>query len=579
MRRFACLLLLALAPGAAGPGAQAHIVGLHSATASSWTPVALRDEAVGPRAFIDDDIEFRTLVSRIQELLSELGLYDGAIDGRQGPLTERAIRLYESQMQLPIQGQPTRQILNHIESVGRASRLVRRIETTRTRAIDDARDALNRDDRTRRLADKVSLPVADPTRDGSQCLRRPSVDCLLEEAFESAKAIADTRFRDWVLGDVAAGKARAGRSGDALDLLRFLEDPRLVISGLRSIASAQAETGRFVEANLLAETIPDEWLRSDALAAVALAEARLGRSDRLPAVVDDLIATMSTSGDEIRAANLLARTGAELFRMGAADQSRRVVEGLRTLLAIPGRTWTNQERLAAELATVLAEVGLREEARAVVGDIKDQTLRRSTLQAIALDLAEAQDFGAAQRTAKEITDPRYRSATLADVALRQARLGDRSGALLTAGEARDAAEQITERFAYAKGFVHSRIVRALIEAGDLAVARSTAAAISDPALRTQGLWAVAVAAPAGLERDATLSDARASAMRIATDVDRVWALAGAALSALRNGNRSTGQLALDEALQIAGGISAAFARANAMTKLAATLQEFDDAPR
>jgi tetratricopeptide (TPR) repeat protein len=541
------------------------------------TIAALRDDAVGPRAFVDDDIEYQTLVSRVQELLAELGLYDGRVDGKEGPATERAIRLYESQTQLPVVGHVSRQLLEHIESVGLASRLVRRIEASRGRAIENARAALAQNNATRSLLERTSLPVADPTRDGATCLRSPTVSCLLSEAFESTKAVADVKFRDWILGDIATALARSGRADAALDTLRFVEDPRLILTGLRAIAAAQAEAGSAGEATLLAGTIPDEWLQAEAISAIAVVDARDRRFDRLLHLVDRVMDIAHRGGDDLRAASILARLGSELVRLGADKQARRLADAVRTLAELPGRSRATKDRLASELATVLAELGERDAAANVLSQIKDDNLRRPALQALALDYASARDFDAARRVLKEIIDPRYRATSLANVAFRQAQLGDPTGAAVTAREAIDESATIPWRFAYAKGFVLSRIVRANIEIREIASAGQIAAGIADPALRTQSQLSVAAAVTD--DRAAVLAQARESASKIVTDVDRVWAYSGAALSASRAGQRDLARIVYDEAVANAQSITAAFARATALTRLANTLLEFRDASR
>ena len=109
--------------------------------------------------------------------------------------------------------------------------LQNRLAEVRKEQIADAREALENNPATRNLAKREAVAVADPTRDPSLCFDQPSADCLLTEAVESAKAIHRVQFRDWVLGEILTSQARAGLSLAALNTLRLVQDPRLVIGG------------------------------------------------------------------------------------------------------------------------------------------------------------------------------------------------------------------------------------------------------------------------------------------------------------------------------------------------------------
>jgi peptidoglycan hydrolase-like protein with peptidoglycan-binding domain len=56
-----------------------------------------------------------TLVSLIQFALEELGFDPGPADGKLGPRTTAAIEAYQRSHDLQAEGQPTEQLLEHME--------------------------------------------------------------------------------------------------------------------------------------------------------------------------------------------------------------------------------------------------------------------------------------------------------------------------------------------------------------------------------------------------------------------------------------------------------------------------------
>ncbi|HTT08495.1 MAG TPA: peptidoglycan-binding domain-containing protein [Gammaproteobacteria bacterium] len=57
-------------------------------------------------------------VRQIQSALKRLGLYDGQVDGVAGPRTQNAIRSYQQQNGLAVNGQPSTQLLEHLRQRG-----------------------------------------------------------------------------------------------------------------------------------------------------------------------------------------------------------------------------------------------------------------------------------------------------------------------------------------------------------------------------------------------------------------------------------------------------------------------------
>ncbi len=116
--------------GTLGPSStHALPVGTVSDTPTMLVLAAVEDRDGANLDFPPDAVRLSALVSRIQDVLAELGLYTGPSDGRVSPATDRAIRIYESQVNLAVTGRPTRELLDHLETVGRANKLLVRLRS------------------------------------------------------------------------------------------------------------------------------------------------------------------------------------------------------------------------------------------------------------------------------------------------------------------------------------------------------------------------------------------------------------------------------------------------------------------
>ncbi len=214
------------------------------------------------------------LVAKIQDTLSRLGFYRGPVDGAMNRKTEKAIRAYQRHAGLPVTGEATEKLLGSLETGDKVGALLQRLEETRRRTKDAARQALLGNPETRRLLQKDPDIAADPTRDPTPCYRDPTVSCLLGEASESAKAVFRNEMRDWVLGEILVVQARAGFTPDAMETARRIADPRLIMVALRDIAEARATAGRGSDALAAVEIIPDTVKQGEAIAAIAAIQAR-----------------------------------------------------------------------------------------------------------------------------------------------------------------------------------------------------------------------------------------------------------------------------------------------------------------
>jgi peptidoglycan hydrolase-like protein with peptidoglycan-binding domain len=217
------------------------------------------------------------LLLRIQRLLGAIGLYDGRADGRMDPETEAAIRKYQQMIGVPETGQPSKALAERLDTGDRVNELLGKLEKTRVEHVRAARDALLASPATRDLVVDEFAERSDPTRDVAPCLARPTPQCLLAEAVESSKGVADKEMRDWSLGEILAVQARGGFAQGARDTARRIRDPRLIIVALRDIAEAQAQGGFAAEAMAAAEAIPDAAKQAEAFAAIADILVRAGK--------------------------------------------------------------------------------------------------------------------------------------------------------------------------------------------------------------------------------------------------------------------------------------------------------------
>ncbi len=221
-----------------------------------------------------------TLVLNIQRRLTQLGLYLAAVDGRVSRETTAAIRDYQRQARLKVDGAPSRALLEHLNSsAAEGQDLLQRLDAAREEQIAVARQTLEAHAPIRELIADVAAfteqETAMPT-EPRDCSATPTALCLVDEAYAAAASIDKADYRGRALGDVAVARAAAGDGPAALSAATRLADPRLLIVALGRIAQAQAETGDYESALATARPIPDPIVRSETLSGIALAQQRAG---------------------------------------------------------------------------------------------------------------------------------------------------------------------------------------------------------------------------------------------------------------------------------------------------------------
>ena len=519
------------------------------------------------------------LVRRIQEALSEAGLYKGQVDGRMSLETEAAVRAFQKRAGLKVDGAVTEELVNKAETEVKVGALLRRLERVRRENMEAARNALLSNPATRHLIGGADDEAADPTRDPSHCFRAPTARCLLNEATESAKAIPKADMRDWVMGEILTSQARAGLADDAMSTVRRIRDPRLILVALRDIAEAQASAGRTAEAFAATEIIPSPLKRLEALAAIGAVQARRGGLDGARQTARRMLALLGTIDDPLKRISYLADAAVVLSTAGRqADARARLSEAGALAQALDGA----EERAPAtrRVAGALAEIGLPDQALDLLKGIKDETDRTSVLVAAAKAQAQANDLTKALVTAAGIGPARYRSVVLSHIALAQTKSGDVAGAEASMNEALSLAESV--KSSYARNYAMSRIALAMTEiakaAGKGIFGRpvETARKIKDDQLRAQVLWTIFVKGkgagdPAGLARTEAL--ARQATEDIKSPLTRIWMLGDVASNSAAAGEAEAAWDAFRSGLGLAETVRNAWTRARALSKLAATLAE------
>ncbi len=526
--------------------------------------------------FLDDEFQQQQIVSRVQEVLADLGVYGGPIDGRLNAATDRAIRIYQDQVKLPPDGRATQHLLDHLETVGRANRLIRKIAEVKARHIDEAREALAQQEATRGLLEENAVETADPTRDPTACLALPNPSCLLDEALESAKAIGDEKFRDWAYGDIVVAQAKVGLSDEAFRTASRIEDPRLIIAALRNIAQAEAVAGRLNQANAMANLVPDPWSRIEALASIALAAARAGAPLTALKVVQSIGALSGEADRPQSVVAALAKLIVSLRGAQAPAASDAAFELAEEIVASGSLVGADAQRSRSDVAAALAKIGDLDAALATARQLEDSGLRRPVLLAVASAHAAAGANEKAVSVAETVPDPRYRSVAFSEIALSMARAGDIAGARSIVDRALADGETIDERFTYAKGYALSRAALTFVEMESHSDAVDAAGRIKDDGLRTRTQWAIAAAqrrAGKPTEAVATFALARQSSDAVKSALDRAWTYCTIATASARAGDDDLAGEAFEQARAGASAITSAWARANALTKLATTLLE------
>jgi len=518
-----------------------------------------------------------TSVEQIQRVLADMGLYLGPVDGHLNDETRAAIRVYQQGAGLKVDGKVTRELWDLLNNASRVRALLRRHDKARRTGRDVARRALLSHPATRDLVDVPNRERADPTRNIDACFNEPTVRCLLAEASESAKAVFRPELRDWALGEILVAEARAGLTENAMQTVRRIRDPRLIMVALRDIAEAEAASGRAEEARAAAEIIPDHDKQADALAAIAGIQVQRKEHahardtvQRLLDLIEDLEPAVRRVALRSRAAVILAQSGDEAGARRNMDAAEAEARGDISAQA--------QATALRHVASALADMSRPADAISVVADISSDSERTSALVSTAEAQVRAGDAAAALATADGIETVRFKAAVLGRIAQSQAQAGDNAGAEATIKLALAAIDNISS--AFARSYAISRVALAMASTGGgtpaFDKATETSKRIEDGRLRAQTLWSITAERRRVGDTDgaaATEAEAEDATDLIVSRLSQVWMFSDIALVHARHARPDDADDALRRALDVARSLENAWSRSRALARLAVVLME------
>lgn len=540
-----CAALLALALGS-----DAH--------AATPPPDAATGETIaGDELLFPESSYIRDLIERAQRALADLGLYDGPVNGVADPLLIEAIGRFQQRSGYPDKSIIDEALIGRLEASVNIESLLTRLARARAREMAEARAQLLSKPETRRLIENGDDSAARANRDTSACFAAPTPDCLLDEATESAKAVATEGRRDWALGEVLVAQVLTGLREDALATTGRISDPRLIIVALRRIAEAEAEAGRSAAAIDAIDLIPDP--EEETAARVSIARMLSGRGDHEAALSAASPLFEHPAASEPSLASVLAdggrRAEADGLLVHEVLVSRKLADG--------------EERDAAfrRIATAYITLGEADTALALLDEIALKSERNAVLIGAAASLAAKGRADEAVDLVSQVDGERYRTLALAGVAERLLEQ-DAIRAVALLGDAETLSETIGLPFA--KDFALSRIamIHAKAQArtgGDYAAPIRIAMSIGDATLRAETLWRL------HLEHGIDVRAAAETATeQIAGAFNTAWLYADLA-DRLNASSASMGSDLSARALELAEKVTSPWARARLLARLAITV--------
>ena len=523
------------------------------------------------------------LVRRIQEALADLGYYLGTLDGRFGPQTEAAIKAYQKSADLPTDGEPSERLAKDLETGGQVSALLGRLEKSRVKSTDTAREALLSNPLTRNLVEG-NITAQGVPHDSQACMKKPEPRCLLIEAADSARDIDKPEMRDWALGEILTAQARAGLAQDAALTTRRIHDPRLIMVALRDIAKARAEIGALEDAMAAVDIIPDPTQQVEAY--VAIAEIQIQRFNGANA--KDIL--MHIEPYLLRIASNLAqisyrsRIAVILHKAGHEDWAQQSIHAAENLMPAL-ESQESRDKARRYIAAAYAENGYAQKALDMLKELKNGNDDVPVLVAAATGLAQSGEADAALVTADNIEAVRYRALVLARIAAFQAGGGLFDAAQETLKKAKTAAATI--EFPFAKAYAFSRIALAFNDVsisigGDntlLNDALEAAHLIRDDRLKAHIFWTIADERRRGGDIDGathTQEQAQKATDDILSPFSRVWMLCDIAEERARQREYDAAWSIFTVALDEAKTIKNAWGRARALGKTAGTMTYLAD---
>lgn len=535
------------------------------ATAADRKIAAVDGVVPGAGTSNPDSLWDRT-IQDVQKALTDLGLYQGPIDGQYSAAVRRAVERFEKKYGSIGRGKALPESLRSMATVKDAVHLRNRLDETRRLQIISATQALRSNPATRDLVTRRGEPArAVSTR---TCADQPTVACLLANAADSTIAVDRAYFRDWAIREVAVAEVRTGRTDHMRDRLRSLSDPRLVLVALRELVQALAQDGRTAEAAAIAETIPDAVNKVRAISSIAIAEARLGQRKQARASVERVLTMLETHNDVSGKVAIVTALASGLADAGDIGAARFAIAGAR-------RFATAKDKGAARQV----EFGM------ITGALANTRQFKKAMDALArLTANPAGDQSAtvtsAVAKAAAAEGDRYRVTTLSNLAVVHAKLGDPVAASKVLKQAEKAAGRVRE--GYPAAIANFTVAKAWARIGEAERAEAVMLGLSNPVLRAKGLWEIGVLRAASGDASGaakTEDQAFAATRNVPSAFDRTILLSDSAIARAGAGLSDQAARVFDAAWQSGRDIDAKWWRARAFARLAVALHAIEGQPR
>ncbi len=521
-------------------------------------------------------------VQQVQELLASMGLYVGALDGIMGPDLESAIRLYQKTHNLDQTGKITRNLIAHMQNLGRMRALIQKLDQVREERQAKARQALLANPRTRILLEKTPQKErADPTRDSSSCFKSPTVSCLLKEAVESSRAVFEDDMRDWALGEILAAQVSVGLEEDAMQTAARIKDSRLIIAALTTIAKTHIKEGKIKEALSALTLIPVAERRLSVLLDLCATYHKQGNKKALIETVNRILADSLTI--EKKATRLPLQIEAAKFL--APYEHKRALELLHEI-ASQAKELTQtgaHQTVLRQSASAMAEIGFPEYALKTLDTLPDSDIRIPVLMAATRAFLKQKRFQAARNTLERISPKRYRSIILANMASALWLAQKTETATVTLQEAHLVAKGITLPFA--RNFALSSVAQSYWEIASKTQksqhadqAYNILQTITDDRMKARGLWDLTHAArrfrfhPSEADLD---QEAKTAINEVKSSFSKVWIMGDLAAYYQDEGDREEAKKAFYIGLENVEKLKNPWARSRALAKFAALFYRLD----
>lgn len=508
------------------------------------------------------------LLLAIQSLLAEMGLYHGALDGRMTPATADAIRLHQKAWNLRQTGQPSEDLLQHLEMVAGMRRIERRLKQSRVEQISGAQRQIEESPATRKLLLAVAsrpLPTVD---DPKKCFASPEPECLTILARKEALASPPGAMRDWALSEVSSEAAEAGAPMMAWEIASRIEDPRSLIAALGSVAKSLAEGGHFQASLEALEAIPDPVRRCEAALALSYRQAEFGQVANAKAAREVGLRMMDRLKQPEDAMSARLRLAEIALRLGEAkDADGWKGEAERRLNALPADA---RQGAMASLSSIETGLGRLDVSRQWLVQVHDGLLRVPSELKLIDAMAETGREAEAQNLVREIEQPRYRVLGLVRLAHYRINSGDGNGAERFLREAAALVGSIDLPFAKAYG--ESQISQAWQTLGRDETAWATARSIEDEAIKAQTMWRLSDASKSK-RKTTEIDEAKAATQAYADPFGRVWMYAEMARERHRLGDGANANAHLSRGLALAEAIKDPWSRSRSLAALAGALAE------